>query len=113
MGEGKPYKVVITKVAMQQYQNRVLPYIFDNFIFDRALEIDGKIIEKASTLKNHPSRGSLEKYLAAFKQGFRFILFKENRDFELKIVYFIDETENTVYITDFFPTKMHPKKLIK
>lgn len=33
MGEGKPYEVVITKAAMMQYQNRVLPYIFDNFIF--------------------------------------------------------------------------------
>lgn len=113
MGEGKSYNIVITRVAMLRYQERVLPYIFDNFIFNRALEIDKKIIEKASTLEFQPSRGSLEKYLSSLNQEFRFILFKENKNFELKIIYFIQENESTVFITDFFPTKMHPQKMIK
>lgn len=113
MDEEKSYKVVITRVAMLRYQERILPYIFDNFTFNRALEIDKKIIEKASTLKYQPSRGSREKYLSSLKEEFRFILFKENKNFELKVIYFIDQTESTVYLTDFFPTKMHPQKMIR
>jgi hypothetical protein len=113
MDEEKPFKIVITRVAMLNYQDRILPYIFDNFTFNRALEIDKKITEKISTLEYQPSRGSREKYLSSFREEFRFILYKENKNFELKIIYFFDETELIVYLTDFFPTKMHPQKMIK
>jgi len=44
-------------------------------------------------------------------QQFRYILHRETRFFELKIIYFVDEASLTVYITDFFPTTMHPKGL--
>jgi uncharacterized membrane protein (UPF0127 family) len=44
-------------------------------------------------------------------EEFRYILFKETKHFELKIIYFVDENEEVVYITDFFPTKMHPQRI--
>jgi hypothetical protein len=112
MGEEKLYEIVITKAAMIQYQDRVLPYLYDNFSFERASEIDEKIINKVNTLSTHPLRGRLEAYLSSFKQDFRFILYKENKNFEIKIIYFLAEKGFTVYVTDFFPTKMNPQKMI-
>jgi len=45
------------------------------------------------------------------KEEFRFILFKETKHFELKIIYFIDEEGRAVYVTDFFPTKLNPQRI--
>jgi hypothetical protein len=111
MGEGKLYKIVIARPAVIRYQEHVLPYLYENFSFDRATEIDEKIIRKAGTLSNKPARGSREKYLTESREDFRFILHKETRHFEIKIIYFIKEEESTVYITDFFPTKMSPVRI--
>ncbi len=113
MGGGEIYKIVTTRPAMVRYQERVLPYLYDNFSFDRATEIHENIIKTAGTLSSKPARGSREKYLFSYKEDFRFILFKETRNFELKIIYYIKEEKSTVYITDFFPTKMNPQRLIK
>lgn len=74
MGEEELYEIIITKAAMIRYQDRVLPYLYDNFSFDRASEIDEKIIKKVNTLSTHPKRGRLEVHLSSFKQDFRFIL---------------------------------------
>ncbi len=112
MGQEELYEVIITKAAMIRYQGRVLPYLYDNFSFDRATEIDEKILKKVSTLSNHPMRGRLEEYLSSYKQDFRFILYKENKNFESKIIYFLAEKGFKVYVTDFFPTKMSPQKMI-
>jgi len=46
-------------------------------------------------------------------EEFRFILFRETKHFELKIIYFIEENKEVVYVTDFFPTKMHPRRMIQ
>ncbi|MEQ8813029.1 MAG: hypothetical protein RIE59_28410, partial [Imperialibacter sp.] len=82
MGEGKLYKIVIARPAVIRYQEHVLPYLYENFSFDRATEIDEKIIRKAGTLSNKPARGSREKYLTESREDFRFILHKETRHFE-------------------------------
>jgi hypothetical protein len=111
MGEGKLYKIVIARPAVVRYQENVLPYLYDNFSFDRATEIDKKIIKKAGTLSTKPARGSRERHLIEAKEDFRFILHRETRHFEIKIIYYIREEESTVYITDFFPTKMSPERI--
>lgn len=113
MDKEKLYKVVITKPALHNYQVRILTYLFENFSVKRAAEIGDSILNTASTLSRKPARGRYENYLSSFKEDFRFILFKETRNFELKIVYFISEADSIVYITDFFPTKMNPIKLIE
>ncbi|MEQ8688180.1 MAG: hypothetical protein RIE86_22950 [Imperialibacter sp.] len=100
-----------SRPAVIRYQEHVLPYLYENFSFDRATEIDEKIIRKAGTLSNKPARGSREKYLTESREDFRFILHKETRHFEIKIIYYIREKESTVYITDFFPTKMSPERM--
>ncbi len=111
MGEGKSYKIVTARPAIIRYQERVLSYLYENFTFDRATEIDKNIIKKAGTLSNKPGRGRRERYLLEAKEDFRFILHKETRHFEIKIIYYINEEESVVYITDFFPTKMNPQRV--
>ncbi len=109
--EENEYQVVISSPAKLRYQRDILPYIFTHFSFDRASEIDEYFIEKAASLKVKPRRGTKEKFLQRLPQEFRFILVKITRHFELKIVYFIEETTKTVYITDFFPTKMDTTRM--
>lgn len=91
MGKEELYKVVTTRSATLKYQLRVLPYLFENFSFQRATKIEENIIKTIATLSSKPSRGRLETLLTSFGEEFRFILYKETRNFELKIIYFIDE----------------------
>lgn len=105
------YKVVTTQPAKNRYQETILPYIFENFSFERAIEIDDNILDFAVTLEKKPNRGAVEKYLAEAKEEFKFVLHKETKYFEIKIIYFIKEDEGTVYITDFFPTRMNPQRI--
>jgi len=96
-----------------RYQNRVLPYIYDNFSFERASQVDKAILQTIETLQQKPARGRKEKHLEELKEDFRFILHKETKHFEIKVIYYIDHNTKTVYITDLFPTKMSPKRISK
>lgn len=109
--EEKEYQVIIATPAKSRYHNQVLPYLHTNFSFERAIKIDEDIIQTASKLNQNPFRGRIEDRLRGLKEAFRFILFKETKHFELKIIYFIDEKKGCVYVTDFFPTKMQPQRI--
>ena len=111
MAEEEIYKIVIAQPAKNRYHESVLPYIYENFSFERAIEVDDNILRSTETLDRKPDRGRKEKYLEEAKEKFRFILHKETKHFEIKIIYFINESEKTVYVTDFFPTKMNPQKI--
>lgn len=113
MGERKLYKVEISTPAKIRYQQRILVYLYENFSFDRATEIDEAIIEKVATLSKKPIRGRREDYLSELEEEFRFILHKETKYFEVKIIYYVDEEKSTVYVTDFFPTRMSPQRIIE
>lgn len=111
MAKEKIYKIVIASPAKRRYHESVLPYIYENYSFERAIEVDKNILKAAGALDKQPSRGRKEKYLEEAREEFRFILHKETKHFEIKIIYYIDEISETVYITDFFPTKMNPQKI--
>ena len=113
MVEEKIYKIVIARPAKNRYHESVLPYIYENFSFERAIEVDENILRTTGTLDKKPDRGRKEKYLEEAKEDFKFILYKETKHFEIKIIYYINEDEDTVYITDFFPTKMNPQRISK
>ncbi|RJE70584.1 hypothetical protein [Reichenbachiella sp. MSK19-1] len=110
MDQGK-YEVVIAKTARDRYQYSVLPYLFENFSVARATEIDERILNTAATLSSKPFRGRIEEHLSNLPHNFRFILYKETKQFELKIVYYIEEKNDRVYVTDFFPTRMNPSRM--
>ena len=83
MGEEKVYQVVVPTPAKNRYQLHVLPYLYDNFSFERATKIDENILSATGKLDKKPNRGRKEEYLRGGKEEFRFILFKETRHFEL------------------------------
>lgn len=67
MDQEKVFKIEITRPAKSRYHEIVLPYIFDNFSFKRAIEIDENIFTTVGTLDKKPSRGGKEKYLEESK----------------------------------------------
>ena len=113
MAEAELYKIIISVPARDRYQENILPYLQQYFSLERAIEIDENILNTTETLGQNPYRGSKERYLEEAREAFRFILHKETRQFEIKIIYYISEAEKTVYVTDFFPTKMDPHKITR
>jgi len=80
----------------------------EHFSIKRAAEIDLSIARSIESLSTRPMRGTIEKYLDQMAREFRFVLHKESQNFEIKIIYFVSEKSKTVFITDFFPTRMNP-----
>ena len=111
MAAEKVYEVIITTPAQRRYEETILQYLMENFSIERVKEIDLRLVQKVSSLSFKPFSGTKEKYLAHLKEAFRFILHKESRNFEIKILYFVDEESHRIYVTDFFPTKMNPERL--
>lgn len=113
MDSGTAYKVIVAPTADSRYVSYILPYIEHNFSFDRLIEIDKAIGEMVDSLTRQPYRGSKEFMLKPEGREFRYILFRETRHFELKILYYVDEESSTVFVVDYFPTLMHPKSMTK
>lgn len=65
------------------------------------------------SLGTHPHRGTFENDLSDEALSYRYILFRETRHFELKILYYVDDETSTVFVVDYFPTLMHPKRMTK
>lgn len=112
MAKEKGYRIVITTPAQNRYQETILPYLLEHFSIVRAAEIDLAIAQKLAFLSENPFLGTKEKYLNHLGKDFRFILHKESRNFEIKILYFASVHGETIYVTDFFPTLMNPTKMI-
>jgi len=55
MAKEKIYKIVIASSAKSRYHERVLPYIYENFNFERAIEVDESILRSAEALDKQPS----------------------------------------------------------
>lgn len=113
MDRGAPYEVIVSPSADLRYVNSILPYLDRNFSFNRLVEIDEAIGLAVSSLAHHPNRGTKELLLDQDDREYRYILFRETRHFELKILYFVDESHATVFVVDYFPTLMHPKGMTK
>lgn len=111
MVEKTCYEIIVTKPARDRFQNEILSYISKSFSYRRALEIENNLKKLLLTLQVDPQRGSVEKLIRIRDPIFRFILLKETEFFEIKIIYFIEESQNIVQVTDFFPTKMNPLKM--
>lgn len=111
MDQGEFFEIVITRPAILRYQDEILTYLHRNYSLERVSEIDEEIIDQVYSLQSNPHRGSIENFLKKGSKIYRYILFRETRYFELKIVYFIDDQVDQVFVTDFFPTKMNPTRI--
>ncbi|MFT7162833.1 MAG: hypothetical protein ACI9GZ_004029, partial [Bacteroidia bacterium] len=54
MAERKIHEVIITRPAKNRYHEIVLPYIYDNFSFERAAEVDESILSTVTKLDKKP-----------------------------------------------------------
>ena len=109
MEETKIYLVEITSKA-EQYYWKLLTHLYETHSIESADKKSSEIIELAMSLEINPQRGSLEEDLASFNKEFRSIIYHITKRNTVKVIYFIDEHTNKVYITDFFATLMNPDK---
>ena len=113
MVEGKRYEVILTKPAQINYQKCILKFIDQRFILKRQIEIQKALAVTLNSLNFMPMRGSNQFSISNSLRKYKFLLFKETRHFQIKIIYYVDEKKQTVYVTDFFPTMMNPKRIGK
>ena len=112
MEEESVYKVEITPEA-EKYYFDVLEYFYKHHSADSADKKSEALLIKAISLKNHPQRGRIEECLTFLGKEYRFLLYKYTQNRSIKIIYFVEEETKTIYISDFFPTKMNNLKIEK
>lgn len=111
MVEEKVFEIVITSPALKRYQHTILEYLTEHFSAERVAEIDLSIVQSIASLSKRPFRGTIEKYLDQSINEYRFVIHKESKNFELKIIYYVSEESRKVFVTDFFPTRMSPGRM--
>ena len=105
------FEIEITYPAELRYQQEVLTYLLKNFSLKRALEINDNIFVSIKSISKMPKRGGIEPILKKYSQQFRYLLHKETRNFQIKIIYYIEPSIRKIYVTDFFPVLMLPEKI--
>jgi uncharacterized membrane protein (UPF0127 family) len=113
VGENKTFKVVVAASAQRRYRKTILIYLLKNFSLETIIEIEDSLGNEIQSLTFQPFRGTQELVFIESKQTYRYILFKETRILELKIIYVVDEEKNCVTVVELFPTKMNPSKMGK
>ena len=111
MAERKRYQVKISTLAYNRLEQEVLTYLITHFSLERAYIIYDQIMDAAMSLNEMPYRGRREDLATGFKRDYKFIIYKETRNLEIKIIYFINEEALLVNITDFFPVLKAPQKI--
>lgn len=104
------YEVVITSSAGIHFY-KLAEYLYEHMSLDRAEEVSRELNEMALSLDLLYHRGSVERKLTRRKKNYRYILFNRTPRASVKIIYYVDEKNKTVYVTDFFPTEKDPKKI--
>ena len=97
-------------VSWTQFAENKLEDIFEYYKFKAGVRIaqalvDG-IIDSSLTLEFNAFGGQREELLSDRIQDFRYLVFKN-----YKIIYWIDEPQNTVFISNIFDTRQNPDKL--
>ena len=101
MEERTSYLVEVTSKA-EQYYWKLLAHIYEHHSIESASKKSDEILELAMSLNTNPHRGKLEEDLADFNKEFRSLIYHVTKRKTVKIIYFIDEAINKVYVTDFF-----------
>ena len=96
-------KILWSDFSLDQIEN--IAEDLEKKSFSAAQNVVFAIIERPNQLKTHPHSGTPEEYLKDLNLGHRFVLV-----YGYKIIYRIINN-NTVYITDVFPTRKDPEKI--
>lgn len=106
------FEIVITKSAELAYFD-ILEYVYDNHSLESANQIAVSLLDSPNILSNKPFLGTIELMLSSRKETYRYLLFQRTNQATIKIIYFVDENNRKIYVTDFFPTEMNPKSMSK
>lgn len=105
----KIYEVAITPEA-EQFFYEILEYLYKHHSDAVAAKKSDELLAKTLLLEHSPLSGKKEPILRYLGKNHRYILHYYTARKAIKILYFIDEVSNTVYVTDFFPCMCNPKK---
>jgi plasmid stabilization system protein ParE len=106
------FEVVITSSAEMHFYELV-GYLYETMPVDRAEEVANEIKTQALSLVKLYNRGRKEENLVGRKPIYRYILFNRTSRATVKIIYYVNDKEKTVYITDFFPSEKSVDKIQK
>ncbi len=105
------YTVIVTNSA-DRYFYQLMDYFHLVYPPERADEVGDEVRETAQSLSTLAHRGASEPQLTHLKEGFKFILYQRVTNADVKVIYFIDDARNIVYVTDFFPTEKDPVEIV-
>ena len=108
MGEEKVYQVVVTTPAKNRYQLHVLPYLHDNFSFERATEIDENILSATGTLDKKLIGEEKKNTCEVGRRNLGLFYLRKPGNLN----YYVNKANGVVYVTDFFSTKMNPQSIM-
>ena len=97
-----------TKSALKRLE-RATDYGFHRFGEITAIRFYQKIRSYDSLLTEHPYLGKVEPLLIGRRHEYRSLVVHEH----YKLIYFISEKDNVIYITDLFDTRREPQSLIQ
>jgi mRNA-degrading endonuclease RelE of RelBE toxin-antitoxin system len=110
--EKTKYTVEITPEAEAFYYN-ILEYFYKYHSAKSADKKSNELLELAISLEANPTRGTFEKRLKSLGKEHRFLLYYYTTRNAIKVIYFVDELNKVVYVTDFFPCENDDKKISK
>jgi hypothetical protein len=105
MDQQKGYKIIITSWAEKAYFE-VLDYVFEHHPNKRANEIALELLEYPNILADFPLLGTVEPALEHRAENYRFIIYERTTQTTVKIIYYVDDAQKSIYLTDFFPCEM-------
>ena len=103
-------EVIITE-SVERAFFEILDYVFRHYTEERSEVLALELLNEPLRLRSFPEQGSLEPALRGQSSEYRFILFERHSRATVKIVYFVDKSQEKVFVTDFFPTEMHPLRV--
>lgn len=97
-------------VYWTQFAENKLEDIFEYYKFKAGIRVAqtlvNGIIDISLSLEFNAYGGQKEEHLSERKQDFRYLVFKN-----YKIIYWIDEVKQIVFISNVFDTRQNPQKL--
>ncbi|MDP2891072.1 MAG: type II toxin-antitoxin system RelE/ParE family toxin [Bacteroidota bacterium] len=98
------------KIYWTDFSKSELHQIFDYYKETASLRIARKLVLEITKavlkLKEQPNIGQKEKLLLNRKEEFRYLVCKN-----YKVLYWLNESENRIEITDIFDTRQNPSKI--
>ena len=95
-----------TNFAKSELKN-IYDYYKENISRSTSSKIVNGITNDATILENHPKIGPIEELLKGKKEDFRYLLSKRN----YKIIYWINQNNNSIEIVDVFDVRQNPIKM--